>query len=216
VVFLSHLNVKASEEWLRSQGGSPLGNIADRPLRACLICRFGQGIIFVDGTDDESEQRLSLAHELAHFLVDYLAPRHAAVARLGEQILDVLDGRRSARPEERLVGILANVEVRHHIHLMSRFEYLNMSAEIERSEFMADVLALELIAPWTDVSQRIASLGIGTDQSAISGLLVKRYGLPILAADRYAARFCPDPQLTSQLLRHLRHVELATPPRNRD
>lgn len=214
VVVLSALHVTKVEDWLRRQGKTIELVFSDRPLRACLVAYAGAGIIFVDGADSEDEQRFSIAHELAHFLFDYLNPRRVAVARLGEGILDVLDGRRLARTEERVVGILTEVEVRPHIHLMNRFDDLAMSDEIEQSEVTADALALELVAPWEDVIEQIAALGISVDRSAISWLLVERYGLPPMVADDYAARLCPAPLPTSPLLQHLRCVELLTRQRN--
>jgi hypothetical protein len=99
VVTLSALHVAKAEEWLRRQGIAIDIDVVNRPLRACLVAHAGAGIIFVDGADAENEQRFSIAHELAHFLADYLAPRHAATARLGEDILEVLDGARPARTD---------------------------------------------------------------------------------------------------------------------
>jgi hypothetical protein len=214
VVMMSALHVVKAEAWLRRQGMAIDMAVDDRPLRACLVAHGGAGIIFVDGADSEDEQRYSIAHELAHFFVDYLAPRHMAVARLGEGSLDVLDGRRPARGDERIVGILTDIQIRPHVHLMARFEDLTMSGDVARSESGADALALELLAPWDDVSQRCDAVGIGGERSAIARLLVDRYGLPRRPAERYAACFCPVSLPSSRLLRYLRHVELGSRPRN--
>lgn len=214
IVLVSALHVAGAEAWLRRQGITLEVDVFDRPLRACLVAHAGAGIIFLDGADPEDEQRYSIAHELAHFLVDYLAPRRATVTRLGEGIRDVLDGRRPARTEERIIALLTSVEVRPHVHLMSRSDDLAMSGDIVQSESMADALALELIAPWDDVSQDIVTLGITAEPLSITSLLTKRYGLPVLPAERYSERLCPTSQPTSPLLRHLRRVELAGLPRN--
>lgn len=214
VVMLPALYVAKAEAWLRRQGKAIDLDVPDRPLRACLVAQGGAGFIFVDGEDCESEQRYSIAHELAHFLLDYLAPRRAAVARLGEGILEVLDGLRPARTEERTIGILTGVAVRRHVHLMGRNEDVSGAAEIDRAEAIADALALELLAPWDEISSQMVELGINADRKAIACLLMDRYGLPRMPAERYAASLSPDPTPASPLLRYLRHVELAKPARN--
>jgi hypothetical protein len=214
VVTLSALHVAKAEAWLRRQGMSIGIDVVNRPLRACLVAYAGAGFIFVDGADSEDEQRFSMAHELAHFLVDYRAPRRAAVARLGEGILDVLDGMRPARTDERVVGVLANVTLDPHIHLMGRFGDLGRPAEIERAESQADALARELLAPWDVVSRQIAILAIAGNAPAVARLLVERFGLPTIPAQRYAALLSPEPAPASALLRHLRRVELSQSGRN--
>jgi hypothetical protein len=214
VVTLSALHVAKVEAWLRRQGVAMDIEVVNRPLRACLVAHAGAGFIFVDGADAEDEQRFSIAHELAHFLVDYLAPRRAAVARLGEGVLDVLDGARPARIDERIVGVLANVTVGPHVHLMSRRGDLGRPEAIERAESMADALARELLAPWDVVSRQIANLAIAGDAPAITRLLVERFGLPPIPAQRYAALLSPEPAQASALLRHLRRVELSESGRN--
>lgn len=214
MVLLPRLSVSAAEAWLRQQGARFDVDVGDRPLRACLICRFGHGLIFTDGADTDDEQRYSLAHELAHFLVDYLAPRRAAVARRGEAILDVLDGVRPAGTDERIIGVLVDVPVRPHIHLMERFDDLGRLEEIHRAESAADALANELLAPWDIVSRNVRDLAITGDQATISRLLVERFGLPAIPAQRYAAMLSPGPAPTTALLRHLRRVELTDSGRN--
>ena len=58
---------------------------------------------FCERTDIPAEQRLTIAHEVAHFLADYLLPRQQIMRRLGVEMAAVLDGfgrqlRRSALP----------------------------------------------------------------------------------------------------------------------
>ena len=81
-MLLTRLRLFGVLEWLRRQGIEFPLTEADRPLRACLVCRRGAGFVFLDGGDDEAEQRFSLAHELAHFLRDYWRPRLLAADRL--------------------------------------------------------------------------------------------------------------------------------------
>src|SRR3989344_4398370 len=92
IIKLPHLGVRAVEDWLHRRGMTGFCELADHQLRACLIARFGYGIVLIDATDPEDEQRFSLAHELAHFILDYLKPRQTALAALGGDVLDVLDG----------------------------------------------------------------------------------------------------------------------------
>jgi Zn-dependent peptidase ImmA (M78 family) len=40
------------------------------------MARAGHGFISLDGSDADDERRFSLAHELAHFLLDYQDPRN--------------------------------------------------------------------------------------------------------------------------------------------
>ena len=83
VVLLPQLSIDSILKRLHSYGVDCRIDTANRPLRACLVARFGNGIAFIDGTDSEDEQRFSLAHELSHFLRDYLAPRELTCRKVG-------------------------------------------------------------------------------------------------------------------------------------
>src|SRR5207253_2652044 len=106
VVKLPRLHITSVGEWLIARGRKINMNFGtfDRPLRGCVIAWRGHAIIFVDGGDPEDEQRFTIAHEIAHLLLDYFIPRRRATASLGAQIGDVLDGLRPATAEERFVG----------------------------------------------------------------------------------------------------------------
>jgi hypothetical protein len=120
-----------------------------RKLCACLVAYEGMGMVFLDGTDPEDERRFSLAHELAHFILDYHLVRLEAVERLGDGITEVLDGKRKASIEERLDGIFAGIDVGPFVHTMHRTKNGKIPTDIiQQSENMADTLALELVAPF--------------------------------------------------------------------
>src|SRR6266536_3027890 len=117
---LPELSISAVDAWLAQRDSQLLLRIPDRPLRACMVVHEGNGILFVDAADPEDEQRFSLAHEIAHYLVEYALPRDRARRRLGEGILPVLHGRRAASPEERIGAVLGGVSLGICWHLMER------------------------------------------------------------------------------------------------
>src|SRR5688572_14888218 len=94
--------------------------MSDRALRACVLVHDGSGLLFVDSEDPEDEQRFSLAHEIAHYLVECAIPRERARERLGPAVLPVLDGRRAPSREERIGALLAGVQLGVRLHLMER------------------------------------------------------------------------------------------------
>lgn len=142
------LNAGAVGKWLlRRHVAAPLP--ADpRDLMGCLVAHRGHGVVFVCGHDEPEEQRLTVAHETAHFLVDYLLPRGHVIQALGERITDVLDGVRPPTPSEQAAAILSHVRLGPHIHLLPRMETDEESdAVVAHNEHQADRLALELVAP---------------------------------------------------------------------
>ena len=132
LVKLPQLNTKVIGQWLEQRRIitplAPLrGRRAVRPfpldqrdLLGGLIAYRGYGLIFICGSDDPEEQRLTVAHEVAHFLVDYLHPRQQVIQALGEPIAEVLDGLRKATPSERAAAILSHLRLGAHAHLLPR------------------------------------------------------------------------------------------------
>ncbi len=162
----------------------------NRRLHGCLLADRGKGTIFFDTQDPESEQRFTLAHELAHFLLDYQAPRQRAVAVLGPSILAVLDGERPPTPAERVHAVLSNVPLKGMSHFMERPDEglpLNIVLDIENR---ADRLALELLAPTFllqgRMSRATAPRGFIARLEFLSQVLVTEYGLPETIASSYA------------------------------
>jgi hypothetical protein len=179
---LPHLTLRRALERLNEQGINWPATPEDGPLHGVLLACRGQGFAFIEANDDPAERRFTLAHELAHFLRDYLQPRRRAVRLLGPEVLEVLDGDRLATVTERLHAVLRQVPIGYHTHLLSR----DAGAEETRVEQDADLLACELLAPAAVVLARPpAEIG------QLIGRLIKQFGLPQKQAVRHARRLLP-------------------------
>lgn len=190
VLRLPRLRLRAAIEWLNRRGIAHRTDSADRPLHGYIVARGGMGVVFLDGTDPADEQLFSLAHEVAHFLFDYLRPRRQAVRALGLGIEEVLDGRRPPTAGERLAGVLRGTPLGVYSHLGRRSSGGEIDdPDVLQIEDKADQLALELLAPLagvvTSVRNRL-SLRDGSSQDSVVCLLQERYGLPLGIAQVYA------------------------------
>lgn len=190
IVKLPRLGLSELRRWLLHKGVTLELGGADRPLRACLIARQGRGVVILDGTDAEDDRRFSLAHEVAHFMLDYVQPRERASQALGPGALEVLDGVRVPTVEERLAGVLKGVTLEVHVHLLERSAMGDVDQlNVLDSEDQADRLALELLAPRHVVLQRLEAAGVRwRDVSALGvavAVLTADFGLPIGVADNY-------------------------------
>lgn len=161
----------------------------DRDLHGCLLAQRGIGVIFYDTNDTPDEQRVTLAHELAHFLVDYDAPRKRAIAIFGPAILPVLDGDRSPTIAERLHAALSTTHLGTMCHVMERPDEGIPSTDVLDIEDRADRLALELLAPASLLQEQMrqSSLhGFRTRLAFLTQHLLATHGLPERIASSYA------------------------------
>jgi len=190
---LPRLWLSDAAAWLRERELPICTSVRDRRLRAFLVAYAGKGIILLDGTDDPAEQRFSLAHDVAHFLLDYWLPRQQAIAGIGPQIVEVLDGRRSPTLDERLNAIFRRCSVGPHFQLMDRApDGLPARAIIRLSESRADRIAVELLAPAAVVRRRLRRTqhrpGDRLSQTKqVTDVLSSDFGLPYGVARDYAA-----------------------------
>lgn len=165
------------EAMLRRAGISIALHGSARALRGCLIADVGVGLILVDGDDAEAEQRLTVSHETAHFLLHYLALRTAALTGLGRQVVAVLDRTRSPTQAELFSSALRDLPLAPFRHAMVRGA-TPPRGRIATMEAEADDLAIELLAPW----HLVRSL-----RSPDAETLASRFGLPPAVAARLAA-----------------------------
>jgi hypothetical protein len=147
----------------------------------CMYADSGHGFIFVCGADEPAEQRFTLGHDAAHFLVDYWWPRLRVIEALGSSVIDVLDGRRPARPAERVSALLAHVRVGPHWHLIPRpGADPDSDARVACAEDRADDLGLELVAPRKRVVQLLRAMPVKVRRELqdACGALGAYFGLP--------------------------------------
>lgn len=186
--------------WVRERGWWCDAGRGDQRLRGCLLAWQEIGLIFLDSTDPPDEQRYTLAHEVAHFLADYLRTRREAVASLGRQVLEVLDGWRAPTRDEQVHALLAGVRFGLYLHLAPRDGTWGVTALARQNlEARADKLALELLAPAEEVRRRV---GRNRGAEEVEKVLRGEFGLPEGVARVYARRIAA-PQGHS-LVGHLR------------
>jgi hypothetical protein len=181
VVKLPVVTVRAVGRWLQRHHRTPAFPPYCRDLMGCLYADGGHGFIFVCGADEPEEQRFTLAHDTAHFLVDYWWPRLQVIQALGSSIIDVLDGQRPARPAERASAILAHVRVGPHWHLLPRpGTDPDGDAHLASVEDRADDLGLELVAPQKRVLHllRVMPAKQRADLQGACSALGNFFGLP--------------------------------------
>ncbi|GIV59243.1 MAG: hypothetical protein KatS3mg043_0332 [Rhodothermaceae bacterium] len=193
IVLLSRLSLRRAEQWLARRNVHYPFAQQNCALHGLLLVYRGAGFIFLDGTDTTIERRYTLAHEVAHFLYDYLRIRERAVRLVGTQVLDVLDGLRKATVDERVESVLAAMPVRPYVHLLARDESdFPARLAIDQAENRADRLALELLAPADEVCEALKEAGVAHAYfpcvAAARTLLHEQYQIPGSVVDAYARR----------------------------
>ena len=157
VVVLPELNLASTHGWLTERGvGLGFGD-RDRPLRGLLLAWRGSGLIFVDGSLPEVDRRFTVAHELGHFLLDYLESRVRVLHRAPD-LLEVLDGHRSVTTQDRARAVLEQIKLGVHTHLLDRDPHGGAAWDVERGEDQSSRFALELLSPWKAVQATLRRL----------------------------------------------------------
>lgn len=132
----------------------------------------------------------SIAHEIAHFLVDYWLPRQRALVRLGESIREVLDGLRPPTVEERVHALIVRTPLGLHVEWMEREARADdLSGALWDVEAHADRVALALLAPPAEVFNAVndvSALSYQQRDQRMIQTLVRQFGLPQPLAVPYA------------------------------
>jgi Zn-dependent peptidase ImmA (M78 family) len=190
IVSLPQLTIGKVEAYLIENNIPHRFDYQDRNLHGFIFVQYGYGYVFINGSDPIQERRFTLAHELAHFLVDYEIPRKRVIERLGPMIAEVLDGLREPSINERLSGIISNVNLYSMTHLlddsqMSGFKQIT----VWNTERRADQLALELLAPFRKVHEdfvlRNSNESDQKEFDVLFDLLSETYGIPTSIALSY-------------------------------
>jgi hypothetical protein len=190
IATLPALDVAHVERWFAQRSVPYRFLCQNRALCGCIIAARGYGMLFIDANDAAAEQRFTVAHEVAHFLLDYLDPRQEAIELLGNPILPVLHGERAPTAEERIHAVLGRVKLGFYQDMMPRTAQGSIDqGAILRAEDRADRLALELLAPAADVLAAATNVASTPFERAreLTELLEQHYGLPLVVARAYAA-----------------------------
>ena len=182
-VEVPHLTLASAADHFARHGIPYPKPTEDRPLAGCFGGHRGTGVILLDSTLELAELLFTLAHEVAHYLRDYDAPRRKVESRLDSRALEVLDGLRQATTDERLAGVLRGVSIGCHTHFLDRDRRGRaLTASARAAEEAADRLAFELLAPFDAVNPDAAH-----DRAALAARLTCDFGLPTAQAAKYAA-----------------------------
>ncbi|NOK39087.1 ImmA/IrrE family metallo-endopeptidase [Corallococcus exercitus] len=183
LVGMPGLTVEGVRQWLvqRDLPGELSG--ADRRLYGCMVARAGAAALFFDSDDSEAEQRFTLAHEVAHYVLDHLLPRARALRFFGEDILPVLDGEREPGLDEYMDSRFSDVPLGLQVHLMDRGAGGGAdSGAVLEAEQQADRLALEFLAPMAVARAELNEVSVTEGPRRLES----RFGLPTAAARTYA------------------------------
>ena len=186
LVKMPRLQLRGIESWFGRRGTPYLFGCGSRAVRGCLVARAGKGLLFVDGADPDDERRFTLAHEIAHFLVDYWQPRERVIEKLGPNLADVLDGLREPTLNERVHAMLGSIRIGPYQSLMERDEQAN-GTSIWNAENRADQVALGLLAPPEAVLPCVdLTLTPYSERSQLAmDVLQSQFGLPAPLAAEY-------------------------------
>lgn len=183
LVDMPRLTCGMARDWLdskgRAHGGLPR---TSRRLHGCMVAHAGHGILFYDSQDEAPQQRFTLVHEVAHFVLDHHLPRVRALRALGKDILPVLNGKHAPAPHESLFLMLKRIPSGVQVRLIER----NASGDpctgrAMEAELRADLLAFELLAP----AREALPLVRGCHRLDAEARLVSRFGLPEKEARSY-------------------------------
>lgn len=176
--------------WVARLGLPAMPAEPDRPLRGCLLSGGGRAFLLLDPDDPPDERRLTVAHELGHFVVEVLEPRARATRLLGPAARQVLDGVRPAAFDERLQAVLNGVALSVYSHLMPRAADGSIGCpRVAQAELLADAFACELLAPRSALFAEVRALAsqpLAERRERVAALLVERFALPRATALLYA------------------------------
>ncbi|HEV2528988.1 MAG TPA: ImmA/IrrE family metallo-endopeptidase [Thermomicrobiales bacterium] len=200
IEFQPRLSIGTLQDWMDAHGFGVRLDDRNRRLRGCAMAHGGSGLIVLDTDDDPAEQDFTLAHEVAHLLLDYYGPRDRLAGMIDDHDGAVFDGHQAPSIEQQISAALRGHDLRPFVHLLARDANRTASPAVLAREQLADELACELLAPMDEVRTRLQS---GQDVRDVNALLRDRYRLPAGASDDYARRlvrrFLPPPTFVDWL-----------------
>ena len=174
--------------WLRDVNVEVPMPRVNRKLHGGIVACGGRGYIFVNEMDSPKERAFTIAHEIGHFLA---VPRNRVLERLGPGVLEVLDGLRQPTLDERAYAVLSGVSLPLYRHGSERNGFWGCRSLKGSSEAQADQIAVELLAPESEVARYVRIDGMrkfGEIEADINDVLENTFGLPQSIASLHAKR----------------------------
>lgn len=171
---MSDLTVNRVQQWLLTKALASQVTLNDRRLDGCIIAQKGHAILFIDAALALDERRMIIAHETAHFWIDYELPRRRIKQRYGAAGMQILDKERPSHTVEVLMAAATGSPIQEFYHY--HFKDRKRETEVEQQ---ANTLACLLIAPPREVLARARRCRIARDdESKWMELLHQGYGMP--------------------------------------
>jgi hypothetical protein len=184
------LTCQSVRRWATAHGLPVPAELDDRPLHGCLLAHREHGYLFLDEGDPPDERRMTVAHELGHYVIEVWEPRRVLERAAGIEAVAVLDGTRPPTVTERLAAVLGGASLTPYVHLMTREDDGRIGcARIAGAEHAADTFALELLAPRSALRAEVVAMSgqpLLQRRAKVTALLRERFGLPVLTASAYA------------------------------
>lgn len=182
IIELPNLSGAGVVEWLAARGIQLPVHTPPGGLRGALVAYAGSGVLFLDAADDLAERRVTLAHEAAHFVVDYWQPR-VELAERAPHLLAVIDGLRPPSDDDLVDALIARTPLGVQTHLFERdASGAMLTPQVKRLEQRAAQIAWEILAPEAVIAQHISE----PDPFALVRNLEVDFGLPRATAREYA------------------------------
>ena len=166
--------------------------VDERELHGCIAVGPRGAMILVEMRDDEAQRRFTIAHEVAHYILEVHRHHRRAAQKMGLYYVDILYGSREAAPSERIDAWLNNVRSSAITHFMDRDPNgrYGCGTTLE-AECVADRLAIEILAPRAEMVRDALDYGklpFRDLSDAVRQIAEQRFGLPGAVAAPHANR----------------------------
>jgi hypothetical protein len=178
IVRLPTVDIKSVFDWFKFRNIGLCASNDVGKMHGCVVARSGKGILFLDGTNPVNDQRFTIAHECAHFILHYLEPVRRATASFGDVGTDFVDGLETPEFQDRLSAILQRIDLEEYMHFFPQSEGIDMI----RYEDDADRLALEILCPYesarVSLSNKVSNPSTELHLELAAEMLESEFGIP--------------------------------------
>ncbi len=192
VMEIADLTTSTAADYFELPQDEHIPSAGERNLHGCIAVRPRGATILVEIHDEDAQKRFTIAHEVAHYIIEVHRHQERAARMMDDGYVEVLYGSRKATPNERIDACLYNVRSSPITHFMDRTpsgEY--GCGQTLRAECAADLLATEILAPRATLMDSLSPhrrLPFRQLVDTAIHLSEHRFGLPSAIAESYGNR----------------------------